>query len=202
MLVAIAVPFVIPLFIPILAVFVWVRRRYVTTSREVKRFEATTRSPVYASFSAAIKVRTLSSFTCSSGGSHVDNRSAGKRFEAATRPLTPPSLFQEPAFSFTRHPRWTLLLVGSCLKLIAVDLRSNLRQAVLHVRSRTGPCRLVQAGGLVCRDQPASGCHLGAHHPSFCGSFPAAVPQGQYGCMAQGSVSGLCLRSTQYIHME
>ncbi len=39
MLVAIAVPFVIPLFVPILAVFWWVRRRYVTTSREVKRFE-------------------------------------------------------------------------------------------------------------------------------------------------------------------
>jgi len=56
-LVAIAVPFVIPLFVPILAVFWWVRRRYVTTSREVKRFEGTTRSPVYASFSAALKVR-------------------------------------------------------------------------------------------------------------------------------------------------
>lgn len=57
MLVAIAVPFVIPLFLPILGVFWWVRRRYVTTSREVKRFEGTTRSPVYASFSAALKVR-------------------------------------------------------------------------------------------------------------------------------------------------
>ena len=56
LLVAIAVPFVIPLFVPILATFWWVRRRYVTTSREVKRFEAVTRSPVYASFSAALKV--------------------------------------------------------------------------------------------------------------------------------------------------
>ncbi len=56
MLVAIAVPFLIPCFVPILAVFWWVRRRYVTTSREVKRFEGTTRSPVYSSFSAAVKV--------------------------------------------------------------------------------------------------------------------------------------------------
>ena len=55
-LVAIAVPFLIPCFVPILAVFWWVRRRYVTTSREVKRFEGTTRSPVYSSFSAAVKV--------------------------------------------------------------------------------------------------------------------------------------------------
>jgi hypothetical protein len=55
-LVSIAVPFLIPCFVPILAVFWWVRRRYVTTSREVKRFEGTTRSPVYSSFSAAVKV--------------------------------------------------------------------------------------------------------------------------------------------------
>ena len=58
-LVAIAVPFLIPCFVPILAVFWWVRRRYVTTSREIKRFEGTTRSPVYSSFSAAVKVGSL-----------------------------------------------------------------------------------------------------------------------------------------------
>lgn len=55
-LVAIAVPFVIPFFVPLLFVFWYVRRRYVTTSREVKRWEGTTRSPVYSSFSAAVKV--------------------------------------------------------------------------------------------------------------------------------------------------
>ena len=32
-----------------------VRRHYVRTSREVKRWEATTRSPVFASFSAVLK---------------------------------------------------------------------------------------------------------------------------------------------------
>lgn len=32
------------------------RQRYITTSREVKRWDATSRSPVYASFSATLKV--------------------------------------------------------------------------------------------------------------------------------------------------
>ena len=33
------------------------RRHYIRTSREVKRWEATSRSPVFASFSALLKVR-------------------------------------------------------------------------------------------------------------------------------------------------
>ena len=57
-MVAVAVPEILPLFIPAAVVFWWVRRRYLRTSREVKRFEATTRSPVYASFSSILKVRT------------------------------------------------------------------------------------------------------------------------------------------------
>jgi hypothetical protein len=32
------------------------RQRYITTSREIKRWDATSRSPVYASFSATLKV--------------------------------------------------------------------------------------------------------------------------------------------------
>jgi hypothetical protein len=36
--------------------FVGCRQRYITTSREVKRWDATSRSPVYASFSATLKV--------------------------------------------------------------------------------------------------------------------------------------------------
>ena len=56
-MVAVAVPEVLPLFIPVLFIFWWVRRRYLRTSREVKRFEATTRSPVFASFSSILKVR-------------------------------------------------------------------------------------------------------------------------------------------------
>ena len=52
----VVVPFVIPVFLPLGIAFFWVRRRYLATSREVKRFEATTRSPVFASFSALLKV--------------------------------------------------------------------------------------------------------------------------------------------------
>jgi hypothetical protein len=55
-LVCIAVPWVLPTLVPLLAGFAWVRRRYITTSREVKRFDAVTRSPIYASFGATLKV--------------------------------------------------------------------------------------------------------------------------------------------------
>ncbi|RMZ52713.1 hypothetical protein APUTEX25_000832 [Auxenochlorella protothecoides] len=54
-LLMVVVPFIIPIFIPLGIAFVLVYRRYVCTSREVKRFEATSRSPVYASFSALLK---------------------------------------------------------------------------------------------------------------------------------------------------
>ena len=52
----IAVPFVLPTLLPLVVAFFWLRHHYITTGREVKRFDATTRSPVYASFSAALKV--------------------------------------------------------------------------------------------------------------------------------------------------
>lgn len=35
------------------------RQRYIMTSREVKRWDATSRSPVYASLSTTLKVRTI-----------------------------------------------------------------------------------------------------------------------------------------------
>ncbi|PRW21108.1 multidrug resistance-associated 1 isoform X3 [Chlorella sorokiniana] len=54
-LLMIVVPFIIPVFLPLGIAFFWVRRHYVQTSREVKRWEATTRSPVFASFSAVLK---------------------------------------------------------------------------------------------------------------------------------------------------
>jgi ABC-type multidrug transport system fused ATPase/permease subunit len=54
-LVAVAVPVVLPVFLPLVVAFWWLRKRYVATSREVKRLEAVTRSPVYASFSATLR---------------------------------------------------------------------------------------------------------------------------------------------------
>ncbi|GBF93736.1 hypothetical protein Rsub_06068 [Raphidocelis subcapitata] len=54
-LVSIAVPVVLPVFAPLLIAFILLRRRYIVTSREVKRMEAVTRSPVYAAFSATLK---------------------------------------------------------------------------------------------------------------------------------------------------
>eukprot|EP00210_Caulerpa_lentillifera_P008106 g7740.t1 len=54
-LVSIALPYVIPSFLVIAFLFAKIRRRYITTSREVKRFDAITRSPVYAMLSSNIK---------------------------------------------------------------------------------------------------------------------------------------------------
>ena len=65
-MVAVAVPEVLPLFIPVAFVFWWARRRYLRTSREVKRYEATTRSPVFASFSSILKVWVFASLCPSS----------------------------------------------------------------------------------------------------------------------------------------
>jgi hypothetical protein len=54
-LIAIANPAVIPIFLPLAWLFVRVRAYYLTTSREAKRLEAITRSPVYAMFSVTMK---------------------------------------------------------------------------------------------------------------------------------------------------
>jgi ATP-binding cassette, subfamily C (CFTR/MRP), member 1 len=54
-LIAIANPAVIPIFLPLAWVFVRVRAYYLTTSRETRRLDGVTRSPVYAMFSATLK---------------------------------------------------------------------------------------------------------------------------------------------------
>lgn len=54
-LLAIALPYILPLFLPLALLFVWLRQTYLGASREVKRWEALTRSPVYASFTATLR---------------------------------------------------------------------------------------------------------------------------------------------------
>ena len=54
-----AVPVILPTFIPLLLVFVHCRNKHLTTSREIKRLDATTRSPVFANFSATLKARNV-----------------------------------------------------------------------------------------------------------------------------------------------
>lgn len=49
-LLCVVVPVILPIFVPLIAVFVYIQRRYLRTSRELKRFEAVTRSPVYSQF--------------------------------------------------------------------------------------------------------------------------------------------------------
>lgn len=60
-MVAVAVPEILPIFIPVAVAFWYLRRRYMRTSREVKRFEATTRSPLFSSFSSILKVSAVAS---------------------------------------------------------------------------------------------------------------------------------------------
>jgi len=47
-LLVVAVPFVAPVLIPLGAWFAFVRARYLAASRDVKRLDGTTRSPVFA----------------------------------------------------------------------------------------------------------------------------------------------------------
>ena len=44
--IGIAVPLILPLLVPLSLALYWVRGRYMRASREVKRLESTTRSPV------------------------------------------------------------------------------------------------------------------------------------------------------------
>eukprot|EP00210_Caulerpa_lentillifera_P001049 g1012.t1 len=54
-IVSIALPYMIPILAVIIYLFGRLRRHYVVTSREIRRYDATTRSPVYAMLSSNIK---------------------------------------------------------------------------------------------------------------------------------------------------
>jgi ABC-type multidrug transport system fused ATPase/permease subunit len=54
-LISIANFYIIPIFLPLAYLFLRIRQYYLASSRDVKRLEAVTRSPVYAMFSATIK---------------------------------------------------------------------------------------------------------------------------------------------------
>ena len=53
-LLIVVIPYILPVFVPLIIAFLWINQRYLVTSRELKRFEAVTRSPVYANFNAII----------------------------------------------------------------------------------------------------------------------------------------------------
>ncbi|KXZ53046.1 hypothetical protein GPECTOR_8g410 [Gonium pectorale] len=54
-LVAAAVPYALPLFVPLAALFIAARRRYIIAGREIKRWEAVTYSPIYAFVTGTVK---------------------------------------------------------------------------------------------------------------------------------------------------
>ena len=47
-------PWVLLILIPLIPIFIWLRRYYLRTSRAIKRIESVTRSPVYALFSSSL----------------------------------------------------------------------------------------------------------------------------------------------------
>ena len=53
--VSIATPFFLVLLIPIAIFFIFLQRFYIPTSRQLKRLEATTRSPVIANFGETLQ---------------------------------------------------------------------------------------------------------------------------------------------------
>ncbi|EFN52562.1 hypothetical protein CHLNCDRAFT_138549 [Chlorella variabilis] len=126
-LLMVSVPFIIPLFLPLGAAFFLVRARYLRTSREIKRWEATSRSPVFASFSAILKgLPTIRAF------------GAGPRFRSA--------FLQELSdngawwFCFLTTARWigfrldllvALLMTAAPLLMMAVHDRLSARLAGL-----------------------------------------------------------------------
>lgn len=61
--VILAVPPILPLFFILLYVFIKIRKKYVMSSREVKRYEGMTRSPIYAIFTENLKVTAPESAT-------------------------------------------------------------------------------------------------------------------------------------------
>ena len=52
--VASVAPYILAVVAPFIPVFVWLRKHYLTTSREVKRLDAVSRSPIYAFFSSTL----------------------------------------------------------------------------------------------------------------------------------------------------
>jgi len=63
--VGMSAPYILLILIPLIPLFVWVRRRYLNTSRELKRLDATSRSPVYAHFSGTLSgLMVIRAFHC------------------------------------------------------------------------------------------------------------------------------------------
>ncbi|KAG2430855.1 hypothetical protein HXX76_009829 [Chlamydomonas incerta] len=124
-LVAIAVPFMMPLFIPLVLAFMWVRKRYISGSREFRRWEAVTYSPIY-SFVAA---------TCK-GLPTIRAYGAGERFQQELLQL----LSRSAEWSYASNAGWCWLGIRTdslsattllCAAVMAVGLRDRLRIEVL-----------------------------------------------------------------------
>jgi ABC-type multidrug transport system fused ATPase/permease subunit len=121
-LLAVVVPAILPVFIPLVVAFLWVQRRYLVASRECKRLEAVTRSPLYASFSEALR-----------GLPTIRAYAAGPRLRAAF--LAAASRNAGWSFCWLTTARW----VGFRLDLMVSLVLTAAPLLVMALRGRISP---------------------------------------------------------------
>lgn len=163
---AVAVPAVLLLFIPLAAAFAVINRRYLTTSREVKRQEAVTRSPVYAALAEAPPaLPTLRAYGSAAPAAHAafvaSSRTNGGwafSFIAAARwigfrldSIATAVIIAEAALIVGLHARVPARLAGLALSQ-AVALSGSMQWAVRQASeaevSMTSAERVCELGGL------------------------------------------------------
>lgn len=94
---AVAVPLVTPILVPLYFMFSWVRTFYVATSRDIKREEALSRSPLFTSFSSTLKgLATIRAYKCQARGAPA-NPSAASESGSVTLKLERKPLVRSPA---------------------------------------------------------------------------------------------------------
>ena len=117
-IIGIANPWVLFILIPLIPIFLWLRRYYLQTSRSVKRIESVTRSPIYALFSSSLSgLMTIRAFG-------MENQLIELFLEKINRNT-------RAAFIFACSGRWfglRLDLMTCCLTFLTAILSVALRQ--------------------------------------------------------------------------
>ncbi|KAL6756466.1 P-loop containing nucleoside triphosphate hydrolase protein [Haematococcus lacustris] len=138
-LVAVAVPWVVPVFLPLALSFWFIRHRYIVASREIKRWEAVTRSPIYATFSATLK-----------GLATIRAYSAQPRFQSEL--LDQLASNGHWSFAFSATGRWIgfrLDLIACTTLLAAALIAAAAREAVRPALLGLALSQLLQMTGIM-----------------------------------------------------
>ncbi|CAF0933395.1 unnamed protein product [Rotaria sordida] len=119
-IIGMAIPWVLLILIIIIPAFLWLRRIYVRTSREIKRLESISRSPIYALFSSSLSgLMTIRAFNVENDFLNLFT----DKINANTRAL----------FIFICSARWfglRLDLMTCCLTFLTAILSVTLRKSM------------------------------------------------------------------------